>query len=491
MGQGGHKPGEGFSNQTWALSKIGPQFLTKGVIILSKNSPAIYLSALVITRIHTRASARLTSLIHQELLAACGHLSPRRIVLKPNWVLHETDPEFPIRALVTDPKIIEAVAEACLDLFPGAESILVADCPLQYADWPRMCEQSGLLPIMERLQKKSSGKIVFRDLRKEVFAKNNGSFLTTAQTEHGDPRGYRIVSLGARSHLEAISDQADRFAVNDYNANTTRSNHERGTHQYYVSQSILDADLLINLPKWKAHQKSAITAALKNLVGINGDKAYLPHFRRGAPKWGGDEYRDENRWLYWAQTTLRERFQKKSRLLYSVLKPGWELLKKVRGIETRLDHPSAQPKNFYIAGGAWHGNDTLWRMIYDLNLVIQCADAQGQLQKTRQRHCFTIVDGLIAGEGNGPLEPFPRETDWLICGDDPFAVDAALCYFMGFNPAKVPVIAERKVFTGVGWGQFDLKDLAVELDGTRTPLLESPINFRFAPPPGWRNYVER
>ena len=65
-----------------------------------------------------------------------GQLRPRRIVLKPNWVLHETDPAFPIHALVTDARVIEAAAEACLELFPEAESILVADCPLQYADWP-------------------------------------------------------------------------------------------------------------------------------------------------------------------------------------------------------------------------------------------------------------------------------------------------------------------------------------------------------------------
>ncbi len=85
-------------------------------------------------RIHTQAAVRVKSLVRQELARACGRLSPRRIVIKPNWVLHETDPAFPIRALVTDPRIIEAAAEACLELFPGAESILVADCPLQYAD---------------------------------------------------------------------------------------------------------------------------------------------------------------------------------------------------------------------------------------------------------------------------------------------------------------------------------------------------------------------
>ncbi len=442
-------------------------------------------------RIYTGASARLPQLIKTELQAHCGHLRPRRIVLKPNWVLHETDPAFPIRALVTDARVIEAAVRACLEIFPQAESILVGDCPLQFADWPKLCAQSGLAAAITELTKSSGGKVAFRDLRKEVFTRVEGNFLATSDVEHGDPRGYRVVSLGARSHLEAISDQADQFAVNDYSASVTASNHQRGQHNYYVSQSLLDADLIINLPKWKTHQKSGLTCALKNLVGINGDKAYLPHFRRGAPKWGGDEYRDENRWLYWAQTTLREKLQKRSRLAFKLLKPGWELIKKLRGIQTRMDNPAAQPKKFYVAGGAWHGNETIWRMIYDLNLVIQCADAEGRLQATPQRNYFCIVDGLISGEGNGPLQPLARDTDWLLFGDDPFAIDCALAYFMGFAAEKIPLLAHRREFAGVDWGRFELNELAAELDGQPTRVAASPLNFKFIPPPGWRDHIER
>jgi hypothetical protein len=393
--------------------------------------------------------------------------------------------------LVTDARVIEATAEACLDLFPSAESILVGDCPLQYGDWPQMCRQSGLSPIVERLSRISGGRIIFRDLRKEVFARAQGNFMVAADTDHGDPAGYREVSLGARSHLEPISDQAHRFAVNDYSASVTSSNHQRGSHKYFVSQSILDADLLINLPKWKSHAKSGITCALKNLVGINGDKAYLPHFRRGAPKWGGDEYKDESRWLYWAQTFVRETVQKRSRFAYKALKPGWEVIKRLRGIETRLTDPKATPKNFYVAGGAWFGNDTIWRMIYDLNLVIQCIDSQGILHDTPQRHYFCIVDGLVSGEGNGPLQPLPRETDWIVTGTDPFAIDAALSYFMGFSPEKIPIVSNRSSYAGPEWGDFKLADFQVSMDGVSTRLFDSDINFHFVPPPGWRDHIER
>lgn len=437
----------------------------------------------------TRASDRLKHLVLGQLEAQ--RFSPKRIVIKPNWVLHETDPAFPIRALVTDARLIEAVVESCLTLYPEAERILVGDCPLQYANWPLLCLQSGLQPMIRRLQELAPGKVEFRDLRRDVFLQQGDTFLKATDGAHGDPRGYREVELGASSHLEPISDQANLFAVNDYSSSVTSSNHRKGSHRYFVSQSVLDADLFINLPKWKSHQKSGITCALKNLVGINGDKAYLPHFRKGAPKWGGDEFRDENRWLYLAQTRLRERFQKRSHLVYRILKPGWELIKRFRGIETRLTDPKADSKRFYIAGGAWHGNDTIWRMIYDLNLIIQRADRTGTLQTEPQRDYFCFVDGLISGEGNGPLQPLPKETGWLVCGADPFAIDSALCWFMGFDPRKVPITERRKAYHGTAWGGFELEDFLMDLDGKKIRLLESDINFQFAPPPGWRNSIER
>jgi uncharacterized protein (DUF362 family) len=130
-------------------------------------------------------------------------------------------------------------------------------------------------------------------------------------------------------------------------------------------------------------------------------------------------------------------------------------------------------------------------MIYDLNLIIRCVDANGQWHETPQREYFCIVDGLVSGEGNGPLQPLPRDTDWLVFGDDPFEIDAALSWFMGFAPEKIQILARRARFASPGWGNYDLNDLQVELDGKITNLVESPIDFHFAPPPGWRNYIER
>ncbi|MFM1942308.1 MAG: hypothetical protein RI897_1290 [Verrucomicrobiota bacterium] len=442
-----------------------------------------------VVRCYTNASARLGQLVEDRLQTDCGHLRPNRIVIKPNWVLHETQADFPINALVTDPKIIQATVEACLKLFPDAHSILIADCPLQWADWPLMCQQSGLQPFMESLT--SNSKVQFHDLRREVFTKTAQGFLKPIQVPHGDPAGYRQVSLGNHSHLEPLADQSRKFAVNDYNSTVTSSNHSPGNHNYLVSQSILDADLLINLPKWKTHQKGGITIALKNLVGINGDKSFLPHFRRGAPSWGGDEYPDEHRWLYYCQTTLRDYTQKRSPLLFNLLKPGWEVLKRLRGIETRYTAPQLSDRKFYAAGGAWFGNDTLWRMIYDLNLVAQCTSRTGQLHPRPQRDYYCIVDGLTSGEGNGPLQPLPRQTDWLVFGSDPFAIDTTLTHCMGFDIDHIPSVSQRQAYLGPHWGRFDKHSLQVALDETLTTLDILDVNFHFTPPPGWRNHIER
>ncbi len=441
--------------------------------------------------VHTGAAARLAATVRGELERHLGHLRPRRIVLKPNWVVHETNPTFPIQAMVTDPRVIEAAASACLDLFPDAESLVVGDCPLQWADWGLMRRQCGLDAIMDRLAARSRGRVVFRDLRREVFRRANGNFLVDEAGTHGDPRGYREVELGARSHLEAISDQADLFAVSDYSASITRSNHARGSHRYLVSQTLLDADLFLNLAKWKCHAKSGLTGALKNIVGINGDKAYLPHFRRGAPRWGGDEYRDEDRWIYWTQSTLKAVLQKRSRIFYRAVKPGWELVKRLRGIETRFESRDANPRNFYSGSGSWYGNQTVWRMIYDLNLLVRSVDPEGRLQPRPVRDYFCIVDGIVSGEGNGPLEPLPKHTDCLVFGSDPFAIDTALAWFMGFDPARIPVLSERGQFADPEWGRFGTRELRAELDGRDVAVVESGLNFEFAPPPGWKGHIER
>src|SRR5690554_5888999 len=76
----------------------------------------------------------------------------------------------------------------------------------------------------------------------------------------------------------------------DYDEEITIAHHSGGRNAYLVARTVLSADLVVNVPKVKTHKKSGVTLSMKNLIGINGDKNWLPHYRAGFTSRGGDEF---------------------------------------------------------------------------------------------------------------------------------------------------------------------------------------------------------
>src|SRR5690606_12091736 len=93
-----------------------------------------------------------------------------------------------------------------------------------------------------------------------------------------------------------------------------------------------------------------------------------------------------------------------------------------------------------IRSGNWHGNDTTWRMCLDLNRILLYADADGRWHETPARRFFSLVDGVIAGEGNGPLDPTPKPVGVIVAGFNPVAVDMTCARLMGFDYRKIPLL---------------------------------------------------
>jgi uncharacterized protein (DUF362 family) len=54
---------------------------------------------------------------------------------------------------------------------------------------------------------------------------------------------------------------------------------------------------------------------------------------------------------------------------------------------------------------------------------------------------FTIVDGIVGMEGNGPIQGTPKQVGVIVAGCDPVAVDATCCRIMGLDPAKIGYLA--------------------------------------------------
>jgi uncharacterized protein (DUF362 family) len=81
-------------------------------------------------------------------------------------------------------------------------------------------------------------------------------------------------------------------------------------------------------------------------------------------------------------------------------------------------------------------------MTLDLARIMTYANHKGELQSSPCRRHLALVDGVIGGEGAGPLFPDPVPSGLLIFGDNLVAVDAASAMAMGFDPQRIPALRE-------------------------------------------------
>jgi hypothetical protein len=354
-----------------------------------------------------------------------------------------------------------------------------------------LAHQAGIDVLAEKFGRYKNPLIRFLDLRKEKYDARKGYLLQSRRGEFGDPLGYREVMLDQSSFLEPISPETHRFRVSDYSPEDMTVSHRPGYHRYLICGSVLESDLFINLPKMKTHQKTGITGALKNLVGINGQKSFLVHFRQGRPSTGGDEFPESISSSIVLQTRVRDLLQKRSSVAFGALRQIWRVIKSVAGIQTVGTRENLNRK-FYISAGSWYGNQTIWRMVYDLNKIILFAAREGgPLTKGQQRAYTAILDGLTAGEGNGPLQPLRFDAGVIAASEDPFLLDMSMAHMMGFDYTKIPLLSNYRAFPSSTDEELNPEMVSIRLDDKEVTGISSlPIVHRFAPPPGWRGHIE-
>ena len=221
--------------------------------------------------------------------------SSDKVVLKPNWVHHRNGSGDGLDCLVTHPSVIEAVLLYVVKANP--RSIIVCDAPLQGCDFESLMTAQGL---------SSSGASNWRekqcrsDDQRLTTNDPSGEALSGKVSEDCQPmENYVLFDLESDSLLDPISSEQSEFRVTMYNPDLLKRTHSRGRHQYLVARDVIDANVVINLPKLKTHKKAGLTGALKNMVGINGHKEYLPHHRKGGAGNGGDCYAGRSfvKWL--------------------------------------------------------------------------------------------------------------------------------------------------------------------------------------------------
>jgi uncharacterized protein (DUF362 family) len=202
------------------------------------------------------------------------------VLLKPNWVLHCNHSGQGMECMVTHPRFLTAVLREVLATRPG--KIILGDAPIQGCKWDQLVSEQFRQTIQ---QIATDYSVEFIDFRRTIMTADTLANGTTTEAREIDD--YVLFDLGTDSLLEPISIPEGHFRVTMYDPEKLASSHRPGRHQYVLCREAFEADVLINLPKLKTHRKAGLTAALKNIVGMNGNKDYLPHHRLGGSDLGG------------------------------------------------------------------------------------------------------------------------------------------------------------------------------------------------------------
>jgi uncharacterized protein (DUF362 family) len=409
------------------------------------------------------------------------------VLLKPNMVkeCHPRDPEGWIYVL-THGSIIRAIADYAWKAVGTPGRVIVADAPQTDSSFDEIVRRLGLREV-QSFYASVGRNLELVDLRQEEWT-SSGHVITRRRPLDGDPAGYIAFDLGRNSEFRTHAG-AGRYYGADYDAKGLNEHHSNGRHEYLIAGTAIHADVVINIPKLKTHKKAGITAGLKNLVGINGDKNWLPHHTEGDASTGGDE-RPSRGTKHKAERQLAAAFRRLSLAFPSFGPWAYRCL---RGAGERVFGDTEQ----VIRSGNWWGNDTVWRMCLDLNKILLYGNPDGTLRapsrEKRKRH-FVLVDGIVAGQGSGPMNPDPIDAGVVIFGLSPAAVDASCAYLMGFDPEQIPVVRQAFLCTKYRLTEGDWRDVVLVSNhhpwNGPLPLVAREETLHFEPHFGWKGHIE-
>jgi hypothetical protein len=367
------------------------------------------------------------------------------------------------------------VVDYCYIALQGKGQITVCDAPLQSADFGPICRHAKLDELCDLYKREAHFEVEIVDLRKVVCSRRSP---TEKHEQGGDPNGYAIIDLGSASCHAGRNVDYNRYRVTDYNPTFMQQYHNTINHKYFISKTLLSADVVVNLPKLKTHRKAGLTCALKNMIGMNCIKDALPHHTAGSKEENGDEYLHKN--VNKKLSSFLEDFTYRRELSNRFL---LRAISAVRDTNSLILKFTAKDPFFE---GSWYGNDTIWRTVLDLNRILYYADKSGVMRDSAQRTAFILVDAIVAGEREGPLEPTSKECGVLIAGLNPVAADCAAAGIMGFDYQKITHIAKSFSLNEYPLMAVPSDRIVIFDNGTRTDCQGiAERNYGFVPSKGW------
>jgi uncharacterized protein (DUF362 family) len=212
------------------------------------------------------------------------------VLIKPNLVLHESHKRNEdYYSVVTHPVLIRCITDYVAIALYKSGKITIGDASINSANFNLLCENLGLDDVKAQYERFGQ-KIELVDFRLYKMLKDSHGIITGHEDIVKNDNYVEII-MDKESMLADISEKYDRFRVTEYDGDTMPVYHNKEHHRYCFHRSALEADVVISIPKIKTHRKAGMTCAMKNFVGLNGNKDWLPHHTKYSVEEGGDEYR--------------------------------------------------------------------------------------------------------------------------------------------------------------------------------------------------------
>lgn len=396
------------------------------------------------------------------------------VLIKPNLVHHSTYHIADQEVVLTHGSVIRVMVDYAILACGLNGRVTIGDSPMMSANFDKIVDILGLNKIVEYYKEHFKFTIYLEDFRLSKGVYSNTGYLD------------KVITVEANNHTNI---QMNNSSHKVFESNYEVTDASNPIKTYTISDSILSADCIINIPKLKTHKIAGITCCLKSMIGANSNKnQILPHYRKRGSDVGGDEYKKENMQMKLKRFTLIK-LKKGPKLIFDIAQILFSYYRKL-ALNTGFG------RDLYgsmIEHGAWPGNNTLWRSILDLNRCVMFGTMDGEVSNKKQRIIFSLVDGIIAGEGQGPFNPNKKRVGLLIAGDNSLANDLVCNRLMGFDWQKMNTfnkILENGYFTDKPDMFCEDIELIINCKSFSSHLLETMFKhnnplFKFRPPVGW------
>lgn len=411
------------------------------------------------------------------------------VLIKPNLVLDKNHGDGGVDCLYTHPSVVAAIIDYVCIALQCDGKVIIADAPLQTCNFERLVRESGYLDLVNYYISKGID-IEIVDLRGLISSKVK-NVIHAEINNRTENAGICVCLDGLSMHAGLSPKHIGAERITSYNPAELKKHHNIHKHEYLIAKEVLNADCIVNICKPKTHRKAGVTISLKNFIGINVRKEYLPHHRIGGSAKGiGDEYQGASVLKDFESFLIDIKNAMSSDKRYFTARILVYIISCIR----ILGELSVGFKNSY-SEGSWFGNDTIWRTIVDLNRIVKYADKSGNMQSCEQRKIFCVGDMVVMGEGEGPLMPTPKHVGIIAMGENSVCFDEVVATLMGMNVCLIPSINNARKLLGQ-MPLVDSGDVAViksnNVQWNRKKLCSINIKelLNLIPTNGWKNHIE-